>query len=193
VDGIDLATVDPVAWRRRCAAVLQDFVRYHLTARENVLLGHPDATPEAVAAATVASGAHRVFGDLPLGAETPLGSGYAGARDLSGGQWQQVALARASLRDAVLLVLDEPTSALDAVAEQAVYREFAAAALGRTAVLVSHRLGCARLADRIVVLHAGQVVEEGTHDQLLARHGPYAEMYRAQALWYSQGGVALAD
>jgi len=192
VDGVDLATVDPTAWRRRCAAVLQDFMRYHLTAQQNVLLGDPDRDLAAVGAATRASGADQVIADLPQGAETPLGSGYAGARDLSGGQWQKVALARAYLRDAALLVLDEPTSALDAVAEQEVYREFAAAAGGRTTVLISHRLGSARLADRVVVLHEGRVVEEGTQQDLLSREGPYAQMYRAQAAWYGKGGVEVA-
>lgn len=192
VDGADMATIDPVAWRRRCAAVLQEFVHYHLTARENVLLGDPGRDPAAVCVATRASGADHVLADLPQGAQTPLGSGYAGARDLSGGQWQKLALARAYLRDATLLVLDEPASALDALAEQEVYREFATAAGGRTAVLVSHRLGSARLADRVVVLREGRVVEEGTHASLLARGGTYAQLYQAQAAWYGEGGDGVA-
>ncbi len=189
VDGVDLATVDPAAWRRRCGAVLQDFVRYQLSARENVLLGDPGCDPAAVGAAARVSGADQVIAGLPQGPDTPLGAGYSGARDLSGGQWQKVALARAYLRDAALLVLDEPTSALDAVAEQEVYRQFTTAAGGRTAVLISHRLGSARLADRVVLLGGGRVVEEGAHDALLAREGAYAQLYRAQAAWYGQGGV----
>jgi ABC-type multidrug transport system fused ATPase/permease subunit len=107
-----------------------------------------------------------------------------GGVDLSGGQWQRLAIARTGWRDAALLVLDEPTAALDPLAEVAIFRRFAELAAGRTTILVSHRLGMARLADRIVVLEHGCVVESGSHDALLAQNGEYAAMWEMQARWY---------
>jgi ATP-binding cassette, subfamily B, bacterial len=138
-----------------------------------------------IEAAARASGADAVLAQLPQGADTPLGKEFdPGAHDLSSGQWQRLALARAYLRDAPLVVLDEPTAALDARAEVEVYRQFRDVSHGRSVVLISHRLGSARLADRILVLEHGRVVEQGSHAELVARGGRYAEMYRLQAAWY---------
>jgi ATP-binding cassette subfamily B protein len=186
VDGTDLSSVDRDAWRRRVGAVFQDFVRYALTARENVGFGrlellHDD---DAITRAAGKSSAAAAVGRLPDRWETLLGRELVGGHDLSRGQWQSLALARAYLRDAELLVLDEPTSALDARAELEVYRRFVELSAGKSVLLTSHRLGSARLADRIVCLQEGRVVEEGTHDELVAAGGPYAEMYRLQAEWY---------
>jgi ATP-binding cassette, subfamily B, bacterial len=188
VDGIDLREIDPASWRARAAAVFQSFVRYALTARENIGLGDPRCLrhAEAIAAAARRSGAHEIIQELPSGYDTLLGKGFEGAHDLSVGQWQKLALARAYLRQAQLLVLDEPAASLDALAEREVYRQFSQASEGKTVLLISHRLGSARLADRIVVLEKGRVVQVGSHEALITRGGPYAEMYALQAEWYRE-------
>ena len=113
-----------------------------------------------------------------------LGKEFAGGQEISEGQWQKLAIARVYLRDTNILVLDEPASALDALAELEVYRRFLVLSEGKTVLLISHRLGSARLADRIVFLHRGVIVEQGTHEELIASGGPYAELYRMQAEWY---------
>jgi ATP-binding cassette subfamily B protein len=188
VDGIDLREIDPASWRARAAAVFQRFVRYALTARENIGLGDPRCLrhAEEIAAAARRSGAHEVIQALPSGYDTLLGKGFEGAHDLSVGQWQKLALARTYLRQAQLLVLDEPAASLDALAERDVYRQFSQASEGKTVLLISHRLGSARLADRIVVLEKGRVVQVGSHDALITHGGPYAEMYALQAEWYRE-------
>lgn len=215
VDGIDLREIDPAEWRRECTAVFQDYVRYLTTVSENVAYGDvallaADASPGAphagarvgeraaglnegvgasvhprVVAAARLSGADAVAAALPGGYATPLGKEFAGGAELSTGQWQRLALARAYVRQAQVVVLDEPTAALDPRGEVELYRQFAATTAGRCAVLISHRLGAARLADRIVVLRDGRVAAEGDHDTLLRRGGEYAEMYRLQAAWYA--------
>lgn len=203
VDGVDLTDIDPAVWRRQATAIFQDFVRYPTTALENIayadvalladerFLERP--APPRVVAAALESGADGVVAALPHGYATLLGKEFAGAADLSAGQWQRLALARAYLRDAQLVVLDEPTAALDPRGEAAVYEQFAAAAAGRCAVFISHRLGSARLADRIVVLRAGRVVEEGTHDDLLVQKGEYARMFQLQAAWYQPESDGQAE
>ncbi len=196
VDGIDLRKLDPDEWRREATAVFQDFVRFPTTVRENIAYGDvavladgtgaPEAVHRRIAAAAARSGADQFIATLPDGYEALLGKEWAGGVELSSGQWQRLAIARAYLRDAQIIVLDEPTAALDPRAEVAVYRQFSRAAAGRCAVLISHRLGVARLADRIVVLAEGHLVEEGDHAALLRRDGVYAHMYRLQASWYAQ-------
>ncbi len=196
VDGIDLTEVDPDEWRREATAVFQDFVRFPTTVRENIAYGDVavlaggtvsnEAVQQRFAAAAARSGADRFIATLPDGYDALLGKEWAGGVELSSGQWQRLAIARAYLRDAQIIVLDEPTAALDPRAEVAVYRQFSRAAAGRCAVLISHRLGAARLADRIVVLADGRLVEEGSHDDLLQQDGVYAGMYRLQASWYTQ-------
>jgi ATP-binding cassette, subfamily B, bacterial len=188
VDGIDLRDIDPAAWRARAAAVFQSFARYQLTARENVGFGDVRCLWDDTRITTAArqSGAHDVLRALPGGYDALLGKEYEGACDLSLGQWQKLALARAYLRDAEVLVLDEPAASLDALAEQEVYRQFSSMSDGKSMLLISHRLGSARLADRIVVLERGRVVEIGRHDELITHGGPYAEMYELQAEWYRE-------
>jgi ATP-binding cassette subfamily B protein len=193
VDGVDLATIDPKRWRRTATAVFQDFVRYPTSVVENIAYGDialladnflQQPVPARIRAAAIKSGADAFIEGLPNGYSTLLGKEFASAVDLSAGQWQRLALARAYLREASLIVLDEPTALLDPRAEVAVYRQFRDAAAGRCAIFISHRLGPARLADRIVVLQHGQIVESGSHDALLARNGEYARLYRLQASWY---------
>jgi ATP-binding cassette subfamily B protein len=187
VDGADLAGIDPAIWRTCAAAVFQDYVQYQMTARENIGFGDLARLHDAAAigAAAVKSGADEVVSRLPAGYETVLGKAYEeNGQDLSIGQWQKLAIARAYLRDAWVLVLDEPTAALDARAEVEVYRRFREMAAGKTVLFISHRLGSARLADRIVVLEGGRIVEEGSHAELVARQGRYARLYEVQAGWY---------
>jgi ATP-binding cassette subfamily B protein len=173
------------AARHRIAAVFQDYAAFQLTARENIGFGdlarlHDDA---ALARAATRAGMGDLLAALPKGPDTYLGRRF-GDTDLSGGQWQRVALARAFLRDADLLVLDEPTAALDPLAELALFERFASLVEGRTAVMISHRLGMARLADRVLVLQGGRLVEDGPHDLLAAAGGLYARLFAAQAKWY---------
>jgi ATP-binding cassette subfamily B protein len=192
VDGVDLATIDDEAWRERMAGAFQDFVRFEFEAQRSVGLGdlpRLDDRPAALGAVTRA-GAQDVVERLPDGMGTQLGAAWPGGVDLSGGQWQKVALARGLVRDhPLLVVLDEPTSALDAETEHALFERFAeqartARADGRVTVLVSHRFSTVRMADQIVVLSGSRVVERGTHDELVARAGTYAELYAIQAAAY---------
>jgi ATP-binding cassette subfamily B protein len=187
VDGVDLADLDQDWWRSQCVAVFQDYVRYTVTARENIGFGALArlADEPAIRAAAQRSGADAIVAGLPNGYATFLGKTFdEDGCDLAAGQWQAFAIARAYVREARILVLDEPTAALDARAEVAIYRQFRDVAQGRSALLISHRLGSARLADRILVLAGGRMVEAGTHAELLAVGGHYAALYRAQAGWY---------
>ena len=186
VDGVDLKEVAPDDWYRRFGTVFQDFVRYETTVRENIVFGWLEGRDDARAlAATVArSGADEVVAALPDGLDTRLGKEFHTGVDLSVGQWQKLAIARAYFRPADILILDEPASALDAKAEAAVYEHFARMAEASTVLLISHRLGSCRIADRILVLREGTLVEQGTHTELLAADGEYAALYRLQAAWY---------
>ena len=198
VDGVDVADLDPNEWRQRATAIFQDFVRYPTTPFENIAFADPSLLAEEpssqvavhprVVSAAARAGADGFIGALPFKYTTPLGKEWEGGAELSTGQWQRLAIARAYLRDTQIIALDEPTAALDPRAEAEVYNHFSRAAAGRTAILVSHRLGSARMADRIVVLREGLIVEEGDHDSLLREDGEYARMFRLQASWYQDGG-----
>lgn len=185
VDGIDLRSIEPRALRRALSAVFQQFTHYQLTLAENVAVGQPEqmGNNTRVEQAVQMAGAVDVVRALPQGYETLLGPDVGGV-DLSGGQWQRVAVARAFFREAQVLVLDEPTAALDPLAELAVFERFVQLAHGKTAVLISHRLGMARLADRVLVLSQGRVVEDGPHATLMGAAGEYATLFDAQARWY---------
>ncbi|XEC96160.1 ABC transporter ATP-binding protein [Paenibacillus tarimensis] len=184
-NGADYNQLDPELLRRSMSAVFQDFLKYETTLRDNVAFGLSEQidNDSAIRRAMLASGAADLEG-LSGGLDAPTGLLSAGGRELSGGQWQRLAIARAALRDTPLLVLDEPTAALDPNHETELYRSFRKLADGKTVLFISHRLGWARFADRIIVLKNGQIVEEGTHERLLADDGEYAAMFRAQAQWY---------
>jgi ATP-binding cassette, subfamily B, bacterial len=184
VDGIDLNAVAPAALRRNLSCVFQDFVRYDMPLYDNVAAGRLGADLPDVEAACQAGGLQEAVSRLPDGYQTMLGKTFTGGVDLSGGQWQRVALARAFIRGAQVIVLDEPTAALDPRAELEVFGKFVDLVRGKTAVLISHRLGSARLADRVIVLGEGRVLETGSHDELMATGGHYAELFRMQAQWY---------
>ena len=193
VGGADLADVAPAAWRERTAALYQDFARLELALRESVGVGH---LPAAFADDAVGAALERARAEglgAQVGLDGVLGGGYADGRDLSGGQWQTVGFARTLMRrDPLLLVLDEPASALDALAEQQLvdaYQETAqevATTVGGVTVFVTHRLSTVQLAERIVVLHGGRVVEQGTHAELLAAGGRYAALWELQARAYAR-------
>jgi ATP-binding cassette subfamily B protein len=192
VDDVLLSRIDAVQWRERVAGALQDFCRFEFMARQTIGLGELARLEDepAVAAAVGRAGAEDVVATLPSGLDTQLGATWPNGVDVSFGQWQKLALARGFMRDApLLLVLDEPTAALDAETEHALFERYAAAARhdrgeGQITVLVSHRFSTVRMADLIVVVDGARVTEVGTHDELMARHGQYAELYGIQAKAY---------
>jgi ATP-binding cassette, subfamily B, bacterial len=183
LDGHDLRDYDLAELRRHVGVIFQDFGRYHFTAAENIGVGRiADIEDESrVRAAAERSLAEDVVARLPKGYEQPLGKRFNGGVDLSGGEWQKIALARAYMRDAGVLILDEPTAALDARAEFQVFQRFRDLSKGRTVLLISHRFSTVRMADRIVVLEGGRVVEEGSHAELMAAGGRYADLFELQA------------
>ena len=166
--------------------IFQDFVRYHLTAAENIAVGRIEARDDRarIEAAAHASLADEVIEKLPAGYDQVVGKRFRTGVDLSGGEWQKIAIARAYMRDAQLLILDEPTAALDARAEFEVFQRFKELSEGKTAVLISHRFSSVRMADRILVLADGGIEASGTHQELLAAGGRYAELFELQAAGY---------
>ncbi|MFI7031594.1 ABC transporter ATP-binding protein [Microbispora rosea] len=182
-DDADLAEVDPDSLRRRIAVIAQDHTRWPLTARHNITMGTEKGETEVTRAAEVA-GADQVIAELPYGYRTLLDRRFKNGHELSGGQWQRIAVARGFYRDAPLLICDEPTAALDARAEHALFERIREHADGRTVLLITHRLASVRYADRIYVLDHGKVREHGTHEELIALDGLYADLYNLQAEAY---------
>jgi ATP-binding cassette subfamily B protein len=186
VDGVDVRDFEPAAWRRRLGAIFQDFVHYDLPVRENVGFGAPEllGDDESVRSALSRAGALSLVEALPHGLDTMLSREYADGAELSGGQWQRIAIARALMAvegGASVLVLDEPTANLDVRAEAEFFDQFLELTRGVTTILISHRFSSVRRADRIVVLEEGAVVEDGTHAELVALGGRYAELFHLQA------------
>ncbi len=186
LDGIDLREYDLESLRRNVGVIFQDFVRYDFLLRENIAVGNIGGLEDEarIQSAAARSLADTVAARLPGRYGQMLGRRFEGGVDLSGGEWQKVALARAYMREAQLLILDEPTAALDARAEYEVFLRFSELTQGRMAVLISHRFSTVRMADRIVVLRGGELVEHGTHEELLALGGLYSELFQLQAAGY---------
>ncbi|MCB1819885.1 MAG: ABC transporter ATP-binding protein, partial [Gammaproteobacteria bacterium] len=190
-DGRPLAEYPREVLWRRFGVVLQDFVRYQFNARENVGLGNVAFIDdlERIRVAAEKGGADETVAGLPNGWDTQLGRWFEGGVELSMGNWQKVAVSRAFMRDADILILDEPTAALDAEAEHALFQRFRALTEGRMALLISHRFSTVRMADRIAVLVDGRVAELGTHEALMAEDGRYARLFTLQAEGYLGAGA----
>jgi ATP-binding cassette subfamily B protein len=186
LDGVDLREYNLEDLWKETGVIFQDFMRYDMTAAENIAIGKIEERENTfrLRSAAQKSLAEHVIRKLPKSYEQILGRRFEGGVDLSGGEWQKMALARAYLRDAQLLILDEPTAALDAKSEHEVFQRFAELTHGKMALLISHRFSTVKMADRILVLENGQIAEQGDHEQLLLRGGRYAEMFELQAASY---------
>jgi ATP-binding cassette subfamily B protein len=186
LDEVDLREYDPTDLRDAVGVIFQDFVKYMATVKENIGFGKVAALDDQprIERAAVQGGADDVIAELPMRYETMLGNWFERGRELSGGQWQKMALGRAFMRDAEVLVLDEPTSALDAEREYEIFQRFRDLTSGKIAILISHRFSTVRMADRIAILENGELTELGSHQELLAKDGTYARLFNMQAEGY---------
>ncbi|ESA34079.1 xenobiotic-transporting atpase [Leptolyngbya sp. Heron Island J] len=185
-NGIDLRDLDVDHLRQQISVVFQDYAKYHLSAQDNIWLGDVQLSPQdgQVIAAAKKAGAHEVISQLPDGYDTMLGKLFHGGEELSIGQWQKVALARAFLRQSQVIVLDEPTSAMDPKAEYELFTKFRELIQDQSAILITHRLSTVKMADRIYVMDKGRLIENGTHQELMACQGTYAHLFETQAKNY---------
>ncbi len=186
VDGVDLREYDPVDWHQKIGVIFQDFVQYQLSAAENIGFGQIENATDRmqVERAAQMSGADDIISRLPKGYESTLGTWFENGCELSGGQWQKVALGRAFMRDSEVLILDEPTAALDAQHEYEIFQQFRELTQDKLSILISHRFSTVRLADTIIVIENGRVKEMGCHSGLMALEGSYAELFNLQAEGY---------
>ncbi|MBN1349456.1 ABC transporter ATP-binding protein [candidate division KSB1 bacterium] len=186
IDGVDLRDFKISELRQQISVIFQDYAKYHLTARENIWFGNINLAlnDEKIYSSARLSGADDIIDRLPAGYETILGKWFEDGEELSIGEWQKIALARAYLNNSQIIVLDEPTSSMDAKAEYEVFQNFHRLAEGKTAILISHRFSTVRMADRIYVLNGGRIKESGAHDELLQRGGMYARLFETQAQYY---------
>ncbi|MED1666976.1 ABC transporter ATP-binding protein [Brevibacillus laterosporus] len=182
----DHHNINQVSVRHIISAIFQDFVTYNLTVKENIGIADVQNmnNKELLKNASVQTGADEVIHQLSKGYDTELGTSFAGGQDISGGQWQKIALSRALFKPAEVIILDEPTAALDPIAEAQLLEKFIEITDNKTAIFITHRLGSCKNVDRILVLKDGNLVEEGNHEELMQRNGEYAEMFRSQAQWY---------
>lgn len=188
IDDIDIRHISPDAWRRKLSVVFQDYLRCLASVFDNIRMGDMTRTPslDEVRAAAQAAGIDEKINRLPQGYDTMLGKMFSGGEELSGGEWQKIAIARAFMRQADIIVLDEPSSALDPLAESELFTRFRTLIKGKSAVLISHRFSTVQMADYIYVLEQGRIIERGTHPELLRLDGTYAHLYRTQAKHYQE-------
>jgi ATP-binding cassette, subfamily B, bacterial len=186
LNGVDVRDYATATLRRQISVLFQDYIRYQFTVRDNIWLGDIDVPPttERIWQAAKDAGADRTIDRLPQGLDTRLGNWFEQGEELSIGQWQKIALARTFLRDAQLVILDEPTSALDPQAEAEVFDRFRQLVRGKTAIIISHRLSTIEMVDRILVLSDGELVECGSHDELMQQQGLYSHLFTTQAQHY---------
>jgi len=190
LNGKEIRTYHPSELKAMLAIVYQDFAKYYISVRDNIALGdvnqlHSDALDKKVTRALEQVDLCGMVAELPQGLDTPLGKIKANGQDISGGEWQRLAMARAIVNPAPLQILDEPTAALDPISESQLYEEFERISRGKTTIFISHRLGSTKLADEIFVIDQGKVIEHGTHQELMNLNGFYAQMYESQRSWYN--------
>ncbi len=186
VGGVDVRDIEPTALRNRIGVLFQDYASYELSVRENVMMGRPDilADDERVLKALKDSRSEWLVNKMAKGLDSKVGRLFEGGHDLSGGEWQRLALARIMYRDADIWILDEPTSSLDPEAEAGIFAELKENLKGRIGIVISHRFSTVRIADRIAVIAEGKVTELGSHDELLKANGRYAQLFELQAAGY---------
>ena len=188
-NGVDLKNMNPISWRKKLSVIFQDFTKYNLTAEENIRVGDIDKgiDGEGIIRAAKQSGADPVLNKLPKGYNSQLGRMFEEGQELSVGEWQKVAIARAFYRNSDIIVLDEPSSSLDPLSEAELFEQFKKLIKGKTAILISHRFSTVKMADKIFVMKGKKIIEQGSHEELIKKKGFYFKMYSAQAKNYEKG------